>query len=195
MGECFSFPDKKQTQCVSHFCTRDCCWMTTLSSRVSHINVENNTQAQPPLHRHPQWAWLVVLSNIHTAYFMRGRRQRVLPPPPTTSGVGMGRRGLWRATATSLVRIPEQMAGRDVWRGRVHLTSRCQISLLRFEPYSYKRQCGIDGFIKVSLHSETFTAAAATWTNKGQRACRRDAGELEREIKIRKPLNGFPPIQ
>lgn len=68
---------------------------------------------------------------------------------------------------------PEQMAGRDVWRGRVHLTSRCQISPPRFEQYSYKRQCGMDGFIKVSLHSETFTAGAATRRKKGQSVCER----------------------
>lgn len=91
---------------------------------------------------------------------------------------------------------PKQMAGCDVWRGRVHLTSRCQISLPQLEQYSYKRQCGIDGFIKVSLHSETFPAAAATWRNKGQSVCEKgDAGEFEKEIKIRKSLNGFQPIQ
>lgn len=64
---------------------------------------------------------------------------------------------------------PEQMAGRDVWRGRVHSTSRCHTSPPRFEQYSYKRQCEIDGFIKVSLHSKTLSAAAAAWRNKGQR--------------------------
>lgn len=116
----------------------------------------------------------------------------MLPPPPKTSGVGMAR-SLWRTTATS---HPEQMAGRDVWRSRVHLTSGCQIRPPRFKQYSYKRQCRIDGFIKVLLHSEAFPAAAATWRNKGQSVCEEgDAGELEKEIKIRNWQNGFQPIQ
>lgn len=51
----------------------------------------------------------------------------------------------------------------------------------------------MDGFIKVSLHSETFTAAAATWRKKGQRVCERwREGSLKNKNKYQKAAEWFP---
>lgn len=148
---------------------------TKLSPWELHTNVEINSQAQDKL---PPRASLVMLPNARCIFHVRGGANalRRHHQRPAASGWGrdQGEVGVsLESNCNEPGTYPEQMAGRDVWRGRVHLTSRCQISPPRFEQYSYKRQCGMDGFIKVSLHSETFTAAAATWRKKGQSVCER----------------------
>lgn len=146
----------------------------------------------------PNGASLVMLPNARCIFHVRGganalRRHHQRPAASGCWGGGVSLESNCNEPGT----YPEQMAGRDVWRGRVHLTSRCQISPPRFEQYSYKRQCGMDGFIKVSLHSETFTAAAATRRKKRSKCVREvEGGELENNKKnIKNPLNGFQPIQ
>lgn len=163
---------------------------TKLSPRELHMNVEINSQAQDKL---PQRGFTCYVTKLTLHISCAWRRQRTPPPPPKTSGVWMegggGKGGgvSLESNCNEPGTYPEQMAGRDVWRGRVHLTSRCQISPPRFEQYSYKRQCGMDGFIKVSLHSETFTAAAATRRKKGQSVCERwREGSLKKYIYISK---------
>lgn len=128
---------------------------------------------------------------MHAAYFMcTEAAARVATATTEDQWRRNGEAGSLESNCNKPGTHPEQMAGRDVWRGRVHLTSRCQTSPPRFEQYSYKRQCGIDGFIKVSLHSETFTAAAATWRNKGQSVC--EEGDAWKRNKNQKPAEWFP---